>query len=375
MAGLQGRLDRVIDTAIEEGRIVGAVVLVRQNGEPAYERAAGLADREAGRAMRLDTIFRHASLTKPLVAAAALALIDRGALALDRPVTEWLPDLRPRLGDGRAPQITIRHLLTHTSGMGYASPEPGDPYAAAKVSGGLDRPGLAMAENLRRIAAAPLYFEPGTAWRYGVSTDVLGAVIAKAHGATLGEAVADLLTVPLAMADTGFAVTEAGRLAAAYADAEGGPVLMEERHTIAVGPGKGMVFAPGRIFDPGSFQSGGAGAAGTGPDFMGFLEAIRTGGGPVLRPGTVDLALRNHVGPLREGLDPGSGFGLISAITTDPARSPRPHGRGTARWGGVYGHRWFIDPGAGLSVVGLTNTAVEGCLGRFAEAMADAVYR
>ncbi|MEX2319071.1 MAG: serine hydrolase domain-containing protein, partial [Bauldia sp.] len=146
---LAARTDETIDTAIATGRIVGAVVLVAQGGEIVYRRTIGLADREAGLPMQEDAIFRLASVSKPMVAAAALALVNGGTLALDQPVTRWLPDFKPKLKDGTTPTITLRHLLTHTSGLGYGDLAPGDPYRPAGISGGLDQPGLGMAENLR----------------------------------------------------------------------------------------------------------------------------------------------------------------------------------------------------------------------------------
>jgi CubicO group peptidase (beta-lactamase class C family) len=300
-------------------------------------------------------------------------MIDAGLLGLDRPVTDWLPDFRPKMPDGRTPEILLRHLLTHTAGLGYASVGADDAYRAAGVSGGLSESGLKMEENLRRIASVPLFYEPGTAWRYSVAIDVLGAVIAKAHGGTLGDAVAALVTGPLDMPDTGFTVTDKQRLAAAYGDDDEEPVLMGHPHEITTGPGAGLIFSPGRVFDTESFHSGGAGMVGTGPDFLKFLETIRKGGAPVLKPKTTAGALRNHVGDLREKDAAGVGFGTISAVVTDPARAEVPYSAGTARWGGVYGHNWFVDPNAGISAVSLTNTAVEGCMGRFPVDVARAI--
>lgn len=375
MTDMAARLDRVIDEAIGANRIVGTVTMVARNGETLYARAAGQADREAGRAMKDDAIFRLASLTKPIVASAALALVDRGTLGLDRKVTEWLPAFQPRLMDGFTPDITIRQLLTHTAGLGYATTEPDDPYRDAKVSNGLEQPGLSMEEELRRIVSVPLYFEPGSAWLYSVAIDVLGAIISKIEDKTLGEAVADLVTGPVGMSDTAFTVVDRNRLTPAYADAEGGPVLMGDPHTIPSGIGEGMVFCPSRIFDPSSFQSGGTGMAGTASDFLRFLEVLRTGGAPILKTETVEAALQNHVGNAREDDAPGAGFGYLSAIYTDPARTEAPYSVGTARWGGLYGHSWFIDRAAGLSVICLSNTAVEGCLGRYPDDIAEAVYR
>ncbi|HTN82361.1 MAG TPA: serine hydrolase domain-containing protein, partial [Sorangium sp.] len=158
---LQRRLDAVVEAATAEGRIVGAVVVVARDGQVVYRRAAGFADREAGRPVREDTVFRLASMTKPIVSAAALALVDAGALGLDDPVTKWLPSFSPRLADGRAATITVRHLLTHTAGLNYTFMEPPDgPYHRERVSDGLDQPGLSLEENLARIAKAPLLFEP-----------------------------------------------------------------------------------------------------------------------------------------------------------------------------------------------------------------------
>ena len=125
----------------------------------------------------------------------------------------FLPDFVPRLPDGSAPLISVRHLLTHTAGLGYPSLTPGDPYEAAHISTGLDQPGVSMQENLQRIASAPLYSPPGSAWRYSVATDVLGAIIAVVHSGSLADAVATYVTEPLGMRDSAFVVREQVRLA------------------------------------------------------------------------------------------------------------------------------------------------------------------
>jgi CubicO group peptidase (beta-lactamase class C family) len=361
-------VDAVVDKALEAGRVVGAVVLVRHHGEPVYSRAAGYADREAGIPMALDTVFRWASLTKPLVAASALALIERGQLDLDDPVTRFLPDFEPRLSDGSAPPIKVRHLLSHTAGLAYPSLTPDDPYVAASVSNGLDQPGVSMQENLRRIASAPLYFRPGSAWRYSLAIDVLGAIIAVAHGRSLADAVANYVTGPLGMRDSAFVVAEPARLAVPYADNTPRAVRMGEPHRV-----EEIVFSPARAFDQTSFQSGGGGMVGTAGDFMAFLETLRTGGTPILTRETVELATRNQVGGLREQESPGWGFGYVSGVITDAERAGSPAHAGTLSWGGVYGHSWFLDPVAELSVVGLTNTALEGCTGSFPAEVQTAV--
>ena len=112
-------IDGAIEKALREKRLVGAVVLVAQGGEIVYRRAAGMADREAGKPMACNTLFRLASVSKPIVSTAALALMARGDMRLDDPVTRWLPDFRPRLADGTVPLLTLRHLMTHTAGLSY----------------------------------------------------------------------------------------------------------------------------------------------------------------------------------------------------------------------------------------------------------------
>src|SRR5690242_9833095 len=139
---VSARLDAVIEQALADKRVVGTVVLVARDGKVIYHRAAGEADREAHTPLREDAVFRLASMSKPLVSAAALALVDQGKLGLEDPVTRWLPDFRPRLADGREAVITVRQLLTHTAGLSYGFFEPEDgPYHRAGVSDGLDAPG------------------------------------------------------------------------------------------------------------------------------------------------------------------------------------------------------------------------------------------
>src|SRR5690349_8027894 len=216
---LEARLDAVIDQAIEEERIVGTVVIVAEEGRIVYRRAAGFADREEGVPVREDTVFRFASLTKPIVSVAALALMEQGPLRLDSPVTDWIPWFRPKHADGTEPVITVRHLMTHTSGLTYGFMElPDSQFHQIGVSDGLDQPGLSMEENLRRIASVPLNHTPGRRWNYSVAADVLGEVIARSAGLPLPELVERLVTGPLGMRHTSFKVAEGVQLAKAYAD-------------------------------------------------------------------------------------------------------------------------------------------------------------
>lgn len=361
------RIDRVVDDAIEGNKIVGAVILVLRDGEIVYRRVAGMADREAGKAITEDAIFRLASLTKPIVATTSLAMIDAGLLGLDDAVSTHLPYFRPKLADGREPDITIRHLLTHTAGLSYSYPS--DP----SISCGLDNTDMSFEETFSRVAALPLAYEPGTAWDYAISIDVLGAVLAKVHGGSLGDAVATYVTNVVGMDDTAFAVSDMSRLATPYGDAVPVPLRMGEPHTVIDAEGDTVTFSPQRIFNAKAYQSGGAGMAGTAKDFMKLLEALRKGGTPVLKPETLAAATRNQIGDLyRERA--GQRFGFLGAVVADPVAAETPQSAGTYNWGGIYGHSWFVDPVEGLTVVSFTNTGVEGCTGQFPNHVRDAVY-
>jgi CubicO group peptidase (beta-lactamase class C family) len=366
---LATRLDRVIDQAIADQRIVGTVVLVAQDGKLVYHRAAGYADREAKRPMREDALFRLASMTKTVVSATALALVDQGKLTLDEPITKWLPTFRPKLADGREATITVRQLLTHTAGLDYGFGDTqNNPYFQANVSNGLDQPGLSLDENLQRIASVPLLFEPGTRWNYSVATDVLGAVLIRAGGAPLPQLVERLLTRPLGMDSTGFTVKSRDRLAVPYTDGSPAPVRLD-------GPRRVVAFAvdPHRAFDARSFPSGGAGMIGTAKDYVAFLEALRTGKLPGLKKDTQAKLTTPQTGTLALST-PGLAFTFGASVLLDPALAKSPQSKGTYAWGGAYGHSWFVDPERRLTVVALTNTFPEGLMGTFPTALRDALY-
>jgi len=370
---LQERLDSVIDSAIAEKRVVGTVVLVARDGKVVYHRAAGLADREAGRPMTEDTIFNYSSLTKPIVTAAIMKLIEQGRISLDDQVANWLPDFRAKLVQGGAPAITVRQLLTHTAGLSYRFMEaPGSDYDRLNVSDGFDQPGLSREEFLRRLGATQLRYVPGEGWKYSLSLDVLGLAIERATGEPLPKLVERLVTGPLGMRDTAFRIADRSRASAYYVDHKPQPTRMVEGTIVPLEVGV-LRFAPNRLDDPKSYPSGGAGMAGTAGEFLKFLEAMRTGGAPILTPRTVAEMMRVQIGPTIYG-EPGVGFGFGWAVLVDPLAAKTPQSRGTIHWGGVYGHSWFVDPALKLSVVAFTNTTVEGLFGRFPTGVRDAVY-
>ncbi|MFD1259628.1 serine hydrolase domain-containing protein [Entomomonas asaccharolytica] len=372
---LTEQLNTIIEQAIDDEDIVGAVVLVSKNGKLVYQQAAGYADRETERPMTVDTIFRLSSVSKPLVTAAALRLIEQHIISIDDPVTKYLPDFKPKLVDGTTPTITIQQLLTHTAGLNYTffEGETG-PYHQAKVSDGLDQPGLSMAENLQRIASAPLIYKPGTNWKYSLAIDVLGAVLSKATNQPLPEVVATYVTKPLALQDTGFTTTAINRLATPYTNDKPEPQAMKEYTELPILGGSKISFVPNRFANANSYPSGGAGMLGTAPDFMRFLLAIENNGQPILSQSTVQQMLKDQTNGLAQSYDLGWSFGYGGAILENPTLAKTPQSKGTLQWGGVYGHNWFYDPVKKIAVVIFTNTALEGMYGQFPNDIRDAVY-
>lgn len=372
---LTERLNSILEQATKQQRIVGAVVLVAANGQVVYQRAAGYVDLESQRPMKLDTIFRLSSVSKPLVTAAAMRLLEEQKIKLDDPVTQYLPNFQPKLADGTIPTITIRQLLTHTAGLNYGFFEgEAGPYHQAKVSDGLDQPGLSMEENLRRLASVPLIYKPGTNWKYSLSIDVLGAVLSKAVAKPLPEVVANYVTQPLEMHNTGFTTTVIPRLATPYSYENFKPKRMQPHTELPVLGGSKISFAPNRFADLNSYPSGGAGMLGTAPEFMRFMQALANNGQPILTSSSVRAMLKDQTDGLAQSYDLGWGFGFGGAILENPTLAKTPQSKGTMQWGGVYGHNWFYDPVKKIIVVIFTNTALEGMFGQFPNDIRDAVY-
>lgn len=374
---LRRRLDTVLDIALQEKRIIGAVVMVACDGELVYQGAAGYAERETQTTMRPDHLFRLASVTKPIVTVAALRLIDEQRLALHDPVTRWLPDFRPTLPNGHEPVITLHHLLTHTAGLSYGFAEADDSsYHRLGISDGLDDVEFDLDENLRRLAKTPLVHAPGEKWRYSLAIDVLGAVIERTTGEPLPVAVSRLVTQPLGMSDTAFHAHSPERLATAYANADPEPVRILDGMRVPLPEEIGIAvrFVPRRALNAQAYPSGGAGMVGTAADILKLLEMIRRKGAPLLSTSMVNSMHTDYVGAEAQAHGPGWGFGYGGAVLANPMLAATPQSKGTLQWGGVYGNWWFVDPTRALSVVLLTNTAYEGMCGALTGQVRDAVY-
>lgn len=359
-------------------RLVGAVVLVREHGALRHASATGLVDRESATPMQRDQLFRLASVSKPLLSTVILGLVAEGVLDLDAPVQRWLRDFRPALADGSTPAISLRQLLSHSSGLGYRFLEADakGPYARAGVSDGMDANPLSLADNVRRIAQAPLLFAPGSQWLYSLGVDVAGAVAEAATGESLQALFERLLAAPLGLRDTAFAARNAARLATPYVSDTPQPHRLREGEVVAPFEGTvGIEYSLARATDASRFPSAGAGLVGSADEVVAVLEALRD----VQRSGLLPPALAAEMASPQVGEQgppepAGWGFGLGFAVLRDAPASGTPQSAGTWRWGGAYGHSWFVDPARGLSVVALTNTLYEGMDGAFVDELRDAVY-
>ena len=352
------RIDRALQRYVHENRIGGAVALVLRDGQPVYERAVGWSDKEAGRRMTTDTIFRIASQTKAITSTAILSLVEEGKLTLTDPVSRVLPQFAKTTvasGGSIVPAkraITIRDLLTHTAGISYGTePAIASQYEAKGLgpAAGLgwytadkDEP---VCATMERLATLPFVAQPGEQWVYGYNTDILGCVVERASGMSLDAFVKTRITDPLRMTDTQFFLPAAqrNRLAAVYAS--GDDALIRRAPDGPRGQGN-YVDGPRRSF------SGGAGLLSTARDYGRFLEMIRRGGEldgvRILAPRTVRLMTTNQVGTLHSAT--GLGFGL-GFETTDRYGANGMDSEGAFGWGGAYGSVYRVDPEAKLVMV------------------------
>ena len=355
------RLDGVLQEYVDKNQLAGIVALVLKDGRPVYERALGWADKESGRKMTTDTIFRIASQTKAITSAAVLILMEEGKLSLDDPVGRFIPTFRDtkvavkkdsgvELVPAKRP-ITIRDLLTHTAGISYGTqPEVAALYEAKGLgpaagfgwyTADKDEP---VGVTMERLGTLPFVAQPGEAYVYGYNTDILGAVVEKASGMPLDQFIRERITKPLGMKDTQFFLppAEKNRLATVYGSKDGQAVRAPEG---AKGQGH-YVDGPRKSF------AGGAGLLSTARDYARFLEMTRNGGTldgvRIMSPRTVMLMRTNQSGTLHSQTGLGFGYGFQ---TTDRYGANGMDGVGAYGWGGAYGTNYRVDPESRLTLV------------------------
>ena len=357
------RIDRVVQEYVDDNRVAGVVALVLRDGRVVYERAFGWSDKENRRPMRTDTIFRIASQTKAITTVAALILMEHGKLALADPVSRYLPsfakttvatakDERVEVVAAKR-AITVRDLMAHTSGISYGTGKAvADRYAAAALGPEAGFGWYTADKNepicatMERLGTLPFAAQPGEAWVYGYSLDVLGCIVEKASGMPLDKFIETRITEPLGMRDTYFYMPpdQRARLAVVYTtiDDEG---HIKRAPDGARGQGD-YVDGPRKSF------AGGAGLLSTARDYARFLEMIRNDGlldgVRILSPRSVRLMNTNQVGTLHSTT--GLGFGL-GFETTDRFGANGLACVGSYGWGGAYGSTYLVDPETQLTMV------------------------
>jgi len=351
------RVDAAFRDAVAEGKIAGAVVYVARGGRVVDFDAVGWQDAENRVPMRRDTIFRIASMSKAVTTVAALILVEEGRLALDAPVSRYIPAFArtsvlvpapkdapagtpARVEPAKRP-ITIRDLMTHTSGISYGSGALEDRYKAAHAYGWyLADKDETLASFVDRLATLPFEAQPGARFVYGFSTDVLGRVVEVVSGRSLEAFFDERIFRPLRMPDTSFFLPpgKRGRLATVYGLAETG-ALVRAPESGSTGQGA-YVDGPRKCF------SGGAGLLSTATDYARLLQMLLNGGEldgvRVLAPKTVELATSNLVGTLYD--DGRLGFGLGFEVTEKVGPAGRLDSPGAFGWGSAYYPRYFVDP-------------------------------
>ena len=360
-----GRIAAHVDRYVEGGRYPGAMCLVSRGGEEAFFHQSGFADVERSRAMTRDTVLRLYSMTKPITSSALMMLYEEGLFQLDDPVAKHIESWADLAVFDRGSEeqyvtvepdapMTIKHLLTHTSGLtyGFMNEHPVDAmYRRQQVTGD-----GTLADMVAKLAKIPLKFSPGTQWNYGVSTDVCGYLVEHFSGRALDEFVADRITGPLGMRDSGFHVQPGGtdRLAACYQHTAPGAYRLQDDPEGS------------RYHTRPTFFSGGGGMVGTIDDYHRFALMLRgkgeLDGVRLLGRKTVEYMTMNHLPRncdlaamgqpvFSETSYEGIGFGLGFSVVVDPAAASVLDSPGDFAWGGAASTYFWVDPVEDLIVI------------------------
>jgi CubicO group peptidase (beta-lactamase class C family) len=375
-AGLSGprlqHIDRFLQQKyLDTGKLPCALTLIERNGQVAHLSALGRMDVERNRPLQEDTIFRIYSMTKPLTSLALMMLVEEGRVSLDDPVHRYIPQWRDLavyeggfIGSFRTRRTSapmrIIDLMRHTSGLTYGFQQRTNVDAAyRKLHLGEIPTAVSLEQMVEELAKVPLEFSPGTAWNYGVSTDVVGYLVGKISGQPFEQFLRSRILDPLGMTDTDFMVpaAKASRFAACYAATpDGGMALQDDPQTSF-------------FLKPPSFVSGGGGLVSTAADYLRFCRMLLHGGAlddvRLVSPKTLELMSQNHlpggkdlpdlaVSLFSEVTYAGVGFGLGFAVSVSPARGLLPGSPGDVSWGGLASTYFWVDPRERLIVIFMT---------------------
>ncbi|WP_460471368.1 serine hydrolase domain-containing protein [Emticicia fontis] len=349
------RIDKVVNDYIDKSYLSGVVVLVARNGKVVYHKGLGYDDIETKKAMDKDAIFRIASQTKAITSVAVMMLYEEGKFLLDDPISKYIPSFKnPTVLDKfnskdssyttvpAKREITIRDLLTHTSGISYAgigTREAIAIYAKNNIPGGVDTPFYTLEDAINRLAKLPLVHNPGEKFTYGLNTDVLGYFVEVLSGMSFDAFLQERIFKPIGMNDTYFYLPESkfGRLASLYTEDKNKKVLKVTLDYGNYSKKKGTYF------------SGGGGLVSTVTDYAMFLQMLLNGGRykgqQLLSPVTINMMIHNQIGDIKLG---NKKFGLGFALTTEAEAARLTPSEGTFDWGGAYSTAYWADPKEGI---------------------------
>jgi CubicO group peptidase (beta-lactamase class C family) len=350
-------IDKNMQQWVDKKWISGGVGLILRDGKVIYHKAVGFANMEKNIPMQENNIFRIASQTKAITSLAVMMLYEEGAFLLDDPISSFIPEFsNPKVLDKfnekdssytttpAIREITIRDLLTHTSGIGYAqigSSTAVAVYAKNGVVGGIGMKEITLAENIKRLGPLPLFHQPGEKFTYGLNTDVLGYLVEVVSGMTLDQFFQKKIFTPLGMKDTYFYLPKEkfSRLVALYSNVNG--KLAEAEPTFNV---NGTVYRDFPIMNLDMF-SGGGGLSSTIMDYAIFLQMMLNGGEyngvRLLSRNSVRMMTQNQIGDIDIGANK---FGLGFGITTEKGSARIPTNQGTFDWGGMFATTYWVDP-------------------------------
>ena len=357
------RIGRLVGQSIADKQIAGAVTMVVRHGRVAWFKAQGMSDRETGKVMQPDTIFRICSMTKPITSVAVMMLYEEGRFQLSDPVSKYLPEfknpkvlVKPASGQPYSipatREITIRDLLRHTSGLTYNwNVDLGKMYNNANVATGLLPYDGTIDDSVKRLAALPLLFNPGERWEYSLGVDVLGRLVEVVSGKPLDEFFRVRIFEPLGMKDTYFFPPDnkLDRLAAAYRyeDDKG----LSRFPDGSVTEGLLVYSADYPYHGPRKLFSGGGGLTSTASDYARFCQMMldkgKVGQSRLLSRKSVELMTSDQLGKI----DPDQGFGLGFGVSGAKGPLPELGSTGEYHWGGFFYTGFSIDPKEQMIVI------------------------
>ncbi|HEY6353601.1 MAG TPA: serine hydrolase domain-containing protein [Burkholderiaceae bacterium] len=362
-SAVHAAMQRYVDQQI----LPGVSYAILQGRDVIAAGCVGWADREREEPLRTDHVFRVFSNTKLVTSSALLLLMQAGRIGLDDPIERYVPQLGNRrvlrpgatsLDDSEPAEgsITIRHLLSHSSGLSYGLLDPGTLMFKAYTERQVLHPGKTLPQMMDSLAELPLSFHPGTAWEYSVATDVLGRVVEVVSGQRLDAFFREHIFEPLGMVDTMFTLPpeQHHRLVAYYAGADIKDPMKSGLTRADQAP------YPGAYLQPFASLSGGGGLVSTLSDMVVLVKSVLPDGPTLLKPGTIAQMMTNQLAPgvhirfPNTGEVRGKGYGLAGAVTLAPSAIDPAGSTGELQWGGIAGTHWWIAPRANLAALVMT---------------------